>query len=193
MWISFGCGLKTEFWKRAGRFSYSIKELNIFYAIRRLDGIFSFPAVLRCGKTATALELPTKARLLAPHCPATVTRYSPLSKLVLLSKRSVCEYPNWLLFVSARCDIMLLCYCDPNLPGRIHSVCHWNCYHPKRHNRKHTEIFTKQYFRYRYQKCIRFNWIFLTWDFGFSRLSIKINLLKPTGHVMHQQFNIQQL
>ena len=26
-----------------------------------------------------------------------------------------------------------------------------------------------------------------------SCLQVKINLLKPTGHVMHQQFNIQQL
>ena len=26
-----------------------------------------------------------------------------------------------------------------------------------------------------------------------TQLALRINLLKPTGHVMHQQFNIQQL
>ena len=28
---------------------------------------------------------------------------------------------------------------------------------------------------------------------GYDRPKYCINLLKPTGHVMHQQFNIQQL
>jgi hypothetical protein len=27
----------------------------------------------------------------------------------------------------------------------------------------------------------------------YTRSSFRFNLLKPTGHVMHQQFNIQQL
>jgi len=30
-------------------------------------------------------------------------------------------------------------------------------------------------------------------DMGQYRQRLHINLLKPTGHVMHQQFNIQQL
>ena len=30
-------------------------------------------------------------------------------------------------------------------------------------------------------------------NYLFRQVSYSINLLKPTGHVMHQQFNIQQL
>ena len=30
-------------------------------------------------------------------------------------------------------------------------------------------------------------------DVNFNSMSVYINLLKPTGHVMHQKFNIQQL
>ena len=30
-------------------------------------------------------------------------------------------------------------------------------------------------------------------DFALKFWSLRINLLTPTGHVMHQQFNIQQL
>ena len=33
----------------------------------------------------------------------------------------------------------------------------------------------------------------LTWNLGICLIHMVINLLKPTGHVMHQQFNIQQL
>ena len=28
---------------------------------------------------------------------------------------------------------------------------------------------------------------------GITRMAVRINPLKPTGHVMHQRFNIQQL
>ena len=31
------------------------------------------------------------------------------------------------------------------------------------------------------------------WGFKYSGLRFVFNLLKPTGHVMHHQFNIQQL
>ena len=35
--------------------------------------------------------------------------------------------------------------------------------------------------------------VIILWEDILQALSDIVNLLKPTGHVMHQQFNIQQL
>ena len=41
---------------------------------------------------------------------------------------------------------------------------------------------------------IKTRFLCLTTDLFFRKSSrLSVNLLKPTGHVMHQQFNIQQL
>ena len=40
---------------------------------------------------------------------------------------------------------------------------------------------------------ILFQWMTLSVNIDCSLMKSQVNLLKPTGHVLHQQFNIQQL